>query len=353
MKSSAATWIGPTIPWPPGIDQDVLVDGYGLMQHRHALWQIRTGNPQAVVQAFHKAYTDAGWRIDQGAIIENDELNSRYHFRAWDGAPHQVEVFEVRDGLDQPKAGETSLICVRYHHRFDRRETRETVGRLLEDDTDLPVLRYLQSQMDREQRAHYFQMLASSGPTDPRDYLALAEFHHREKQDEEAKDYLIRASLLAYRAHDKLSFQNKLKEAAKKIGFDEHVIDPSISPEPMAEFGYKHLDELVGKESVIDINQAVQIYFEKQGDLHTLDLWIAPDLETVRGVKLHHYERHGLGSTSWGSGGGMRTSDPLYFARHVNSDHGNYTVHLRQRPDDLERFDVEVTVDLGSGKSGS
>lgn len=332
-----------TIPWPEAVQMEAIVDGYGLMQHRHALWRIETDQPRAVMQAFHQAYTDAGWRIDQDAIIEKDERNTRYHFRAWNDAPHQVEVFEVRDRLGERDAGEVSLICVRYQHRFDRPETRAVIDRLLDEDADLSVLRCLQSQMASEQRARYFQLLADSNPTDPRDYLALAAFHHRKGQDDEAKRYLTRAALFIYRAQDRPAFRNKITKAAKDMGFDESLVDPSMSPERMTEFGYKPLDHLVGTETTIDVDQAVQFYFEKKGDLHTMDLWLAPDHETPGGLKLHHYERHGKGSSSWGSGGGRRTSDPLYFQWQIHSDHGEYTVHFREMADAPDRFSVEVT----------
>ncbi len=334
----------PWIPWPPGIDQDVLVDGYGLMQHRHALWQIKTGNPQAVVQAFHKAYTDAGWRIDQGAIIENDELNSRYHFRAWDGAPHQVEVFEVRDGLGPRKAGGVSLICVRYHHRFDRRETRAVIDELLIDDAGLPVLKYLSGQLGREQRIKYMQMLEASQPTDPRDHLALAEYHHRNGRTDKARLHVMQASLLTYRTHDPSAFRGKLREAGKKMGFDEGVTNPTITREVLEKMGYRPVGEMVGQQPAIGLNEAVQFYCLQDGEIQTADLWLDRDPANPELFRFNHYERHGPGATSHGHQGASSDSR-VHCTWDVRGASGRYTVHLLQSEADPDRFDVEITRD--------
>ncbi len=341
------------IPWPPGIDQKVLVDGYGLMQHRHALWSVLTGNPESFVQKFHKAYVDAGWRIEEGAVITADEHHSRYHFRAWDGSPHQVEVFEVRDGFGQREPGDVSRICVRYQHRFDRPETRAVIARLLDNDINLPVLRVLQSQMTREQKAHYFQILADSNPTDPRDSLVLAEYHHRQGQADEAKRYLRRASLFAFRAHDTPSLRKKITESAKEKGFDEQVFDPPITPELMAEVGYQSLKVLAGSKSTIGLNQAVQLYYPAEDRLHMLDLWFDVHPDNSKSIMLNHHERKDRGSTSWGNQSVTKSMDRVYCTWEIDSDTGRFTVHMLQQEANPELFDVEIIADQINVESNS
>lgn len=335
----------PALPWPEGLDLDKLVDGYGLMRDRHALWTIETDDPEAIVRAFHQTYTDAGWRIEPGAVIEAGEAHERYHFRAWNESPHEVEVFEIRDDLGERGPGEVSRVCVRYQHRFDLPQIRQIIDRLLEDDANLEVLGLLAGRMEQEQRDRYYQSLAESQPSDPRTLIGLARYYHRNEQPEEARRYLIRASLSTYRAPDKSEFRGRLKKAAADMGFDEQVLDPILTSGSLSEYGYRAVDELVGREWAVGIDEAVQFYYESNGKISSVDLWLAPDFLEGGAVRLNHYERDGDGSSSWGNGGGLHIAERLHATWSVNSDRGTYTVHFRQQEDNDELFDVEVVAE--------
>ncbi len=335
-----------TIPWPDGVQLDPVVDGYGLMRYRDALWTTETDNPRAIVQAFHQTYTDAGWRIDSGAVLEEDEQTNRYHFRAWNGSPHEVEVFEVRDGYGERKHGEVSRVCVRYQHRFDQSQTREIIDSLLESDDNLEAMGCLTRQMTSDQSDRYYQSLVETKPTESKTLIDLARYSHRKERIEEARRYLMRAYLNAHRVPDHTEMRDKIKKAAKEMGIED-IAEFPLTAELLAEFGYQSAHELDGTHMTVRVNEAVLFHYESDGKLYADELWISPVRGSGRLLWLNHYSRSSGGPTNWGGGGdGERQMDGrLIVSRRYDSDRGAFSIHWRQREDDEALFDVEVVAE--------
>lgn len=333
---------GAAIPWPEGVTMEKVVDGVGLMRPRHALWAIETNDPQTLMHAFYQTYEQAGWRIGHGAVIEPREgIHERFHFRVWNGDAHVVEVFEMRDPLGERKPGEISRICVRYQHRFDQSQVQSVIDRLLEDGANIDVVGYLSDMMDSAQLERYYTALAASQPSDPAILVDMAKYSHGKGRSDEARQHLIRAKMLAARMNAASDVTKSIKEAAVEAGI-EPIEEPPLTKASLAAYGYKPLEGLVGVPLTVKIYEPLLVYYESDGELNTIDLWLAPVSGTPGLFVLNDYERFGGGGRGWTSGGGSLSGGQNRVSRSFDRGGGAYYVTYLQRLDDDTLFDVEV-----------
>ncbi len=325
-----------TIPWPDGVEVDLLSDGYGLLRHRHALWAIDTDDPISIVQAFHQAYVDAGWDIESGEIIEDDEHHQRLHFRAWSQkATLALEVFEMRDGYGERKPGEVSRVCVRYEHRMDRPYLREVIDQLMADEANLHIVSYLKRFMDQPQLDRYYQVLTENPLSDPVTLLDLARHQHRKDQNDEARRNLILANMNAHRAPDMAKMRTQIKEEAKKMGFED-VTDPPLTAESLEGLGFRHVSDLVDSPLELALQEPVRFYYEDDERMNAIDLWVEPITNQPGDVKVCDYRRHSDMGASWSSNG----NHALEAFSHIHTYPGDQeviTIRMSQSDADPQR----------------
>ncbi len=332
------------IPWPAGLELEPLVDGYGLMRHRHAMWTTRTNKPKAIVQAFHQACTDAGWRITPGAVLEDDpKFIQRYHLRARNGYPIEIEVFEVRQRSGKRETGEVSRICVRYQHRFDRPEIGAAFDQLLDND-QLDIARLLTHSLNEGRANRFYQAVAETHPTDPQLLLELARYYHRDGRVEKAEQTLAAAYANRHRARDVAKMADALKKAGEEMGFDE-LVDPPITAEALTKLGYQTVEQLAGVSRTVGLNEPVLIVRELNGKTHAVDLYLAPNPDQPGEVQLHMHERHGDHATLHSRHGTHRDNDGrVYAIELLHDDRGMLKVRFWQQADHPDRYDVELSL---------
>lgn len=332
------------IPWPAGLELEPLVDGYGPMRHRHAMWTTRTDKPKAIVRAFHQACTDAGWRIKPGAVIEDDlKLIQRYHLRARNDYPVEIEVFEVRENSGLRKPGEVSRICVRYQHRFNRPEIFEAFDQLM-DERRYEVARMLTRSVHQARSDRFYEAIASTNPTDPQTLLELAKFHHRHDRLEQAEQTLIAAHLNRHRAGDVSKMSEALKKAAEDMGFDE-LADPPITVASLKKFGYQTVDQLAGTTRTVGLNEPVLVIRELNGRTYAVDVYLAKAPNQPDALQLNMFERHDNRARSHSRIGTQRDKDGRAYANERLHDNlGTLKARFRQQADHPDRFDVELTL---------
>lgn len=336
------------MPRPVGVEMGLVADGNGLLRPRHALWSRQTDDPFTLVRELHDACVASGWQIESDAVLDNTEQHERLHFRAWDGTTHLIEVFEIREGYEKREIGEPSRICLRYEQRIDRAGVSTAIDQLLDEPGRLSVLRYLKKSMSDDQLHRYHTAIADTQPADPDSLIELAYYAHRQERDDDARDYLMRAVLSAHRSPDPSGIREAIRKAVKSMDFEEKIVDPPMTAEFLSVYGYQSLASRAGDVLTVRLNEPVRLYYGSGGDLRAVELWLQADAGGL--VSLHHYEKSGQGSASWGSGGGDVNREPLHVTWPIRADSGGYVVHFKQKPYSSDTYEVSIvpTADPGS-----
>ncbi len=340
-----------SIPWPTGVSMDRLVDGYGLMLDRRAMWTTLTDDPKPLFEAFRQACLDAGWQIESqnlDADEAQDVAQGRYHLRARKGYPLDVEVFEVREGWGERKPGEVSRVCVQYRKRFDQARVQQVVEKLLEeqDPSSMAVLGRLTRQMNGSQRDRYDAMLAASNPSDPGLLLRVARYMHRQDDLEQAGRYLQQAYLQAPLADDPGQVKEQVKRAAKELNLPDPADQP-MTQASLEAMGYRPIEGLVGQPMTLKVGQPLRVYYTSDDRLSALDLWVMLSPENNGQWDLHHHERYANGGSAWGRTG-LNVSNGRFEGWHtVTGDGQVYEITLIEREPGGEVLEVQVV--SGSG----
>ncbi len=336
------------IPWPDGMVLEKIVDGYGLMSDRHAMWTTVTDEPEKIVQAFHQAYTDAGWKIDSFAILEDNEHHERLHFRAWNDSPYMLEVFEVRDGYDEPKPGEQSRVCVRYLERFDRPEFQPIIDALMQDPANEKVLGYLARHMSDEQEKQYYDSLAQRNISDPKVLLKLVRYQHRVGDDELARQNLVKAYFAAERVQELEQLTEQIEKFGEEIGVED-MNDLVFDRDMLNSMGYQPIEKAASQKQTVGIDEPVSVYYISGGRLQTTDCWLSRDITGENELQCREYTRMSMGGRSWSSHGVSSDNLSLAANHHVSADTGEYSIQFRAVEDEADQYEVEVISQSGAG----
>ncbi len=336
----------PPMPLLQQYEVEQVCSHHGLMFHNETFWRLTTAKDRAeVLTDIQQIMETAGWTTSG---ISTEE-NSLPHLRMKrDGAVLEVFPRERRHGgvvvrrSTESSDPEAEVFYVRYLDPRPVAASSEECERGGDEVVDGEALMLFMSYLQGDQRDRVLEKLKTSTAGTTRQWLAIAKLHQRLKQDDEARNALLRANALLRTAYDQGDLSNQIRNLAKTLGIEEQIKQP-IDAVLLQELGFAELKPGVQIADVeFGLNEPAHFFCHtSDGKLKTLSVQVVKNVtkEGKTAYQLAHVVAHG-GSRSWGKGGSCDEQSPA--SHHTTFDtESSITVEVIKLPG-KERFRLSV-----------
>ncbi len=300
----------PSLPLFQQYEVEQVCSHHGLMFHNETFWRLTTGKGLAeALTDIQQTMEAAGWTTSSISTEENSLPHLRMNR---DGT--MLEVFPrerrhggvVIQGSAESSDPEAEVLYVRYLDRMTGAEVSEAIDRALDEGLDGEALTLFMSCLQGNQQERVLEKLKTSTAETTRQWLAIAKLHQRLKQDDEARNALLRAKALLRTAYQQDDLPNQIRNLAKALGSEDLIKQP-IDAALLNELGFIELkpDEQIA-DVELGLNEPAHFF------CHTSDGKLELSVRVVKNVttegkaayQLAHVVAHG-GSRSWGKGGSL------------------------------------------------
>ena len=237
------------IPWYKTCQVEKLASWHGFMSHNETFYRLTLAaesDPADILAEIERQMQDSGWKTQQFTKKPPEEVYLRMRRQST-----VFEIFAQRPGLMTrppivlentvaPAAALKPVLYVSYIERMSPEEMAAAIEATLTADTPPETLVLFERRWSQVQGNKAMELLASHRPVTIQCWLALANLHHRQKRDEEAKVALIRANTLLWAEKNRDNFESQVKSLAKDLGM-EKSLDKQPDVKLLQELGFVEL----------------------------------------------------------------------------------------------------------------
>jgi hypothetical protein len=202
------------------------------MNHNETIWRLTADRPVAdVLHGIQRRLESAGWKTMH---VHDDYLRM-----SRDAAELSLRARSAQE-IGARSSPKTPTLDVRYVDRMTQAEKRAALDELLAHNTSPEVLMCLENQWSADQLDRVLKAVESRPPRTPQAALALANFYHRLKRDDNARREVLHACALLRTIAQTSDLDNAIKSLAKDLG-DEKLVEKPLEPRMLDELGFIEL----------------------------------------------------------------------------------------------------------------
>ena len=336
----------PDLPFPPEESAELVASFRGLMKSNESLWRLQTERGLAdVLTDLEAALKEAGWKtntlqtspdsLPHLRMSRGEDVLMAFPERKKETATPGTIVIESPDEPPTEPKPESLTLFVHFVDRMSREEAAKSVRGLLDGGYPVQSLLLFESVLRGEDRKRLLGRVEADPPPSPDVWIVLAEWHHKAKRDEKAKEALHRAHLLLRTVAKPGDLQDRIDKLAEELE-QELPRDATLDPELLETLGFVEITPEGVADRELGLDEAALFYARGDGELRT----VAVRVVTQSGAG---EARYGLahveawdGVRSWGTG----------TLNHYISVDGLGSVTFHAEPiDDRPRFRLSTRVE--------
>jgi len=301
----------PALPLLEAYDTTRLTAHHGVMNHNETFWRlVADGDPADVLKHIEQQMQSAGWTTSSISTEQNrlPHLRMRREGAVLEVFPEEPAWRDLRPapaGDDADRPPEPTRFCVHYLDRMTQEEVAKAVETTFAEDVPSEAFVLFESMWTKDQRRRALERLKSKGAKTLQTWLVLAKVYRGLKDDDAARDALLRAHVLLQTVGDQGDLRNQIRSLAKELG-DEKLADKPIDAALIRELGFIELKPGVEiSDSELGLDQPVHFFgHTADGELKTVSVRVVKELvpDGKALYQIAHVESFDHGR-SWGKSG--------------------------------------------------
>ncbi len=275
---------------------EIVSSWHGLLNHNETLWRLDLdGSAIDFFNEMPQRLAAAGWKKSS-----SDKQYLRFTHSAATLVAYVPS--QQKPLLDAP--ANKPFLYVQYVDRMTQDEVRAAIDQALATGVSADVLIHFERQWSQEQSQRILEMFKTQPARTPSASLTVAKLYHRLKQEDNAREELVRTRALLRTVAEYGDLQDNLKKLAKELG-DEKLAEQPIDTKVFLELGFA---ELKPGESIavqeIGLEEPVHFFVENsEGELETISVRAVKAPSTDTDPSQLAFVQSGEHGRSWGTSG--------------------------------------------------
>lgn len=294
-------------------DAELMVSAHGFMTRNESMWRfVSDRDAKGLLTKLRDQLVANGWKL-KGESMDSEFTS---HVRLQKGSVILMVFPKRKNSHSFQFADEhgTQPQAKIYYAQYTDYLTGYTLHAALQTilDTAKPsigVLMMFHRNLSSDQRKQLLELFKQRPPKSVRAWLACANLHRANKENDQSRAALVRAWYLLGTIGNRSDFLNKIRESWKQLDSKQPFQEPKIDDSILQELGFVKVEP--GKplpETVVELDEPMVFYgFRDDGGLTTYSFRI---IKLVSGLGMS-FVSTAKGTRSWSNGHAVDLSRPL------------------------------------------